>query len=81
MMTRNTSYVGANAASYNLGFPDMIPELNTTEFQATVGLSLCTLGFAVIPLVTSSFSEEFGRQPIYLVSCFGFAMMHLLVAR
>lgn len=58
----------------------MTRDLNCTQFQGTVGLSMYTLGFALTPLVTASFSEEFGRQPLYLVSCLGFAMMHLVVA-
>lgn len=58
----------------------MTRDLNCTEFQATIGLSLAGLGFAVAPLVTASFSEEFGRQPLYLVSCLGFGLMHLTVA-
>ncbi len=39
-----------------------------------------TLGFALVPLVTASFSEEFGRQPLYIVSALGFALMHLMIA-
>ena len=58
----------------------MTVALNCTQFQATVGLSMYCLGFAVTPLVTASFSEEFGRQPLYIVSCLGFGMMHLVVA-
>ena len=73
-------FAGANAASYNLGIPDMIRDLNCTHFQATIGLSMYTLGFAITPLFTAAFSEEFGRQPLYLVTCFAFAMMHLMVA-
>ena len=58
----------------------MTRDLNCTEFQATVGLSMYTLGFAITPLVTASFSEEFGRQPLYIVSSIIFALMHLMVA-
>ena len=63
-----------------MGFPGMIRDLNCTEFQATVGLSMYTFGFAITPLVTASFSEEFGRQPVYIVSASIFAAMHLTVA-
>ena len=79
-MTYLFRIVAAAAGSYNLGFPDMERDLNCTEFEATIGLSMYTLGFAITPLVTASFSEEFGRQPLYVVSCFGFAMMHVMVA-
>ena len=58
----------------------MTKDLNCTEFQATIGLSMYTLGFAVTPLVTASFSEEFGRQPLYVVSAAGFALSHLTIA-
>ncbi|KAJ7623748.1 MFS polyamine transporter [Roridomyces roridus] len=55
-------------------------DLNCTEFQATVGFIVYTLGFGIVPLVTSSFSEEFGRQPLYIVSAIGFMCMYLLIA-
>jgi len=63
-----------------MGFNSMTRDLNCTDFQATIGLSMYALGFSVVPLVTASFSEEFGRQPLYVVSGFGFMMMHLMVA-
>ena len=72
--------LAANMATYNLGFPGMIKDLNCTQFQATVGLALACLGFGVAPMVTASFSEEFGRQPLYIVSAIGFALMHVMVA-
>ena len=55
-------------------------DLGATRFQATVGLSTYTLGFALLPLVTTSFSEEFGRQPLYVVSAIGCLLMHLMAA-
>ena len=58
----------------------MIRDLHCTELQATVGLSVFTLGFGVIPLVTASFSEEFGRLPLYLLSGLGFFLTFPLVA-
>ncbi|KAI0343343.1 MFS general substrate transporter [Trametopsis cervina] len=75
-----TGLSAANASTYNLGFPGMLVDLDCTQFQATVGLSLYTLGFAITPLVTASFSEEFGRQPLYMVSGVIFALMHLMIA-
>ena len=58
----------------------MIRDLHCTEFQASVGLSVFTLGFGVVPLVTSSFSEEFGRLPLYIVSGIGFFSMFPMIA-
>ena len=72
--------IAAVVAVYNLGFPSMIRDLNCTEFQATIGLSLFTFGFGVVPLVTSSFSEEFGRLPLYIVSGIGFFFMFPMIA-
>ena len=72
--------LAANMSTYNMGFPGMIKDLNCTQFQATIGLALTCLGFGAAPLVTASFSEEFGRQPLYIVSAIGFALMHLMAA-
>lgn len=58
----------------------MIRDLNATQFQATIGLSTYTLGFAIVPLVSASFSEEFGRQPLYFCSGVGCLLMHLMIA-
>ena len=58
----------------------MIRDLNCTQFQATIGLSVYPLGFGVIPLATAALSEEFGRQPLYLGSALIFMLMHLGIA-
>ncbi|KAG7093398.1 hypothetical protein E1B28_007080 [Marasmius oreades] len=71
----------ANAGSYNMGFSTMIRDLNCTEYQATIGLSLYALGFGLVPLVTASFSEEFGRRPLYVFSGLGFMMMYVMIAK
>jgi len=77
----NLSYflIASTASGYNLGFPSMMRDLNATEFQATQGLSMYALGFGILPLVTASFSEEFGRQPLYLWSGIGFLLMYIMV--
>lgn len=55
-------------------------DLNCTKFQATLGVSLYALGFGIVPLVTASFSEEFGRQPLYLWSGVGFLLFTIATA-
>jgi len=70
----------SGGSAYVMGFPSMIVDLNCTEFQATVGLSVYALGFAVVPLVSASFSEEFGRRPLYIGSLIGFLLSHITVA-
>lgn len=58
----------------------MIRDLECTQFEATLGLALFALGFGLIPLMTASFSEEFGRQPLYYVSAIGFFLMFVMIA-
>jgi hypothetical protein len=68
------------SSSYNQGFATMIPELHTTSYVAGIGLAAYCAGFGVVPLVTASLSEEFGRMPLYVVSAAGFALTHLMIA-
>ncbi|KAF8797481.1 hypothetical protein BYT27DRAFT_7204489 [Phlegmacium glaucopus] len=75
------TYLLSSASSiYNMGFPSMIRDLHCTEFQATIGLSVYALGFGLTPLVTASFSEEFGRLPLYIGSGLGFLLMSPMIA-
>jgi predicted MFS family arabinose efflux permease len=58
----------------------MLRDLHCSEFQATVGIAVYCLGYAVVPMFTSPLSEEFGRMPLYIISTIGFALTHLMVA-
>ena len=58
----------------------MTRDLNCTEYQATVGLSVYALGFALFPMFLAPLSEEFGRQPLYVGSTFILLLTHLGVA-
>ncbi|KAF8837441.1 MFS general substrate transporter [Paxillus ammoniavirescens] len=71
---------GAAASSFSISAPSMTAELHCTELQATLGLGLYALGFGVIPLVTSSFSEEVGRRPVYIFSTILFTLTQVMVA-
>ncbi|KAF9490043.1 MFS general substrate transporter [Pleurotus eryngii] len=75
-----TVTTAAAAGAYNLGFTSMTRDLNCTNFQATIGLSVYPLGYGVISMLTVSFSEEFGRHIIYLFSSLGFTAMFTLIA-
>ncbi|KAG0703948.1 MFS general substrate transporter [Suillus ampliporus] len=75
-----TGIVAAASSSFTMGYSSMITDLDCTLFQASVGLGTYALGFAVAPLVTSSFSEEFGRFRFYIVSSFMFMLTELMVA-
>ncbi|KAF7422811.1 hypothetical protein PC9H_010970 [Pleurotus ostreatus] len=72
-----TILASSAAGAYNMGFPSMLRDLNCTDFQATVGLAVYPLGFGIVPLVTASWSEEFGRMPLYMGSAVGFCAMLL----
>ncbi|KAJ7881180.1 MFS polyamine transporter [Mycena leptocephala] len=67
----STLIASSTCSAYNLGFASM-RDLNCSDFEATVGFIVFTLGFGIVPLVSSSFSEEFGRQPLYIGSAIGF---------
>ncbi|KAF8202324.1 MFS polyamine transporter [Pholiota molesta] len=75
----STFLASSTASSYNMGFASMTRDLNCTDFQATIGLSVYALGFGVVPLVTASFSEEFGRFPLYIGSGIGFLLMYMMI--
>ncbi|KAH9479807.1 Ascochitine biosynthesis cluster MFS transporter [Psilocybe cubensis] len=75
-----TLLASSTSSTYNMGFESMTRDLGCTDFQATIGLSVYALGFGVVPLVTASFSEEFGRQPLYLGSGVGFLLMFMMIA-
>ncbi|KAH7908593.1 MFS general substrate transporter [Hygrophoropsis aurantiaca] len=75
-----TCIVASAADSFSMGYQSMMRELNCTEFEATVALSLYALGFSIVPLFTSSFSEEFGRMPLYIGSSFMFMLTEVMIA-
>ncbi|RXW24504.1 hypothetical protein EST38_g1364 [Candolleomyces aberdarensis] len=75
-----TLLVSAATTSFTSGYLSMMRDLSLTYTQAIVGLSTYLLAFAVTPLFTSAFSEEFGRQPLYIVSVALFSLMHVMIA-
>ncbi|KAG1807052.1 MFS general substrate transporter [Suillus subaureus] len=68
----------ASASSYSISYESMMHDLNCTQLQATVGLSLYVIGFGIVPLITSSFSEECGRRPLYIVSSVLFMLAEVM---
>ncbi|KAJ7147629.1 MFS polyamine transporter [Mycena crocata] len=70
----------STASAYTLGIPSMMRDTHCTNFQATLGLSVYALGYGVVPLFTSAFSESCGRQPLYLISLTGCILSHLMAA-
>lgn len=54
---RSQDFLAAASSSFSIGASSMAQDLHCTELQAALGLSLFAMGFAIVPLVTSSFSE------------------------
>ncbi|KAJ7466776.1 MFS general substrate transporter [Mycena galericulata] len=75
-----TALTGATASAYSMGFPSMMRDLHCSEEQAALGTSMFCLGFALVPLLTSAFSEEFGRRPLYVVCTIVFTAMYVVQA-
>ncbi|KAJ7505983.1 MFS general substrate transporter [Mycena galericulata] len=75
-----TGLAGTTASAYSMGFPSMMRELRCTEEQADLGISMFCLGFALVPLLTSAFSEEFGRRPLFIVCTIVFTAMYVVQA-
>ncbi|KAF9054700.1 major facilitator superfamily domain-containing protein [Panaeolus papilionaceus] len=72
--------VASSGTSFPMGTPSMIRDLSCTSIDAALGLGLFCLGFGILPLFTTAFSEEFGRLPLYYVSMAVFLAMHLVPA-
>lgn len=74
----------------------MTAELQCTQLEAILGLGLYAIGFGLVPLVTSSFSEvcrrhsrlncssqlaqEVGRRPVYIFSSLMFTLTQVMCA-
>jgi MFS family permease len=67
-------------STYTIGILTMTRDLNCSTFEATVGLSVYPLGFSLVPLLTSSLSEEFGRFRLYIISSLLFMLTHVMIA-
>ncbi|KAF7344296.1 MFS general substrate transporter [Mycena venus] len=75
-----TGLAGTTASAYAMGFPSMMRELRCTQEQAALGISMFCVGFAIVPLFTSAFSEEFGRRPLFVICTIVFTAMYVVQA-
>ncbi|PTD03260.1 MFS antiporter QDR3 [Fusarium culmorum] len=60
--------------------PILVDEFNTTETITNLSVALYMISMAIFPLWWSSFSEEFGRRTIYLISFSLFVIFSILSA-
>jgi MFS family permease len=75
-----TNLLASATSAYSMGLTSMMRDLHCTKFQTSIGLSVFALGFGSVPMVTASFTEEFGRHPLYIGSGIGFILMYAMVA-
>ncbi|KIJ20594.1 hypothetical protein PAXINDRAFT_66333, partial [Paxillus involutus ATCC 200175] len=75
-----TGLAASAISTYTIGILTMTRDLNCSTFEATVGLSVYPLGFSLVPLLTSSLSEEFGRFRLYIISSLLFMLTHVMIA-
>ncbi|KAM0464965.1 hypothetical protein ACHAPV_001957 [Trichoderma viride] len=59
--------------------PEMTRKLNTTEDIANLSVALYMISMSIFPLWWSSFSEQFGRRSIYIIS-FALFLIFAIVA-
>ncbi|KAH8832878.1 MFS polyamine transporter [Flagelloscypha sp. PMI_526] len=76
-----TAAAALAASAFPVGIPSMMRDLGCSKMMSLVALTSYNLGFAITPLITASFSEEFGRNPLYLGSQLGFMLMFLMIAK
>ncbi|EWZ37285.1 major facilitator superfamily domain-containing protein [Fusarium oxysporum f. sp. albedinis] len=60
--------------------PVLVKEFNTSETVTNLSVALYMISMAIFPLWWSSFSEEFGRRSIYLISFALFLIFSVLSA-
>ncbi|RKL48630.1 hypothetical protein BFJ72_g1529 [Fusarium proliferatum] len=60
--------------------PVLVKEFNTSETVTNLSVALYMISMAIFPLWWSSFSEEFGRRSIYLISFTLFVIFSVLSA-
>ncbi|KII96068.1 hypothetical protein PLICRDRAFT_48991 [Plicaturopsis crispa FD-325 SS-3] len=75
-----TAFASSVTSAFSMGYPSMMHDLNSSNIDATLGLSMYALGGGIIPLVTAPLSEDFGRRPIYLAATFLFLLTNLAIA-
>ncbi|OAX38745.1 MFS general substrate transporter, partial [Rhizopogon vinicolor AM-OR11-026] len=75
-----SAITAAASSSYSISYESMMKDLDCTELQATLGLGLYAVGFGIVPLVSSSFSEECGRRPVYIASSVLFLLAEVMNA-
>ncbi|KAG8865398.1 hypothetical protein FRB96_000288 [Tulasnella sp. 330] len=75
-----TFFTAYTLSAFAIGVPSLRRELGFNATDAALGLSVYAWGFACAPLILAPFSEEWGRNPLYLGSAFVFTLFFIPVA-
>jgi len=67
-------------SAYTMGDSSMMRDRDCSRLQVITGFNVYSLWFGTVPLVSASFSEEFGRRPLYIISGIGFILMFTMMA-
>lgn len=67
-------------ASYTAALPSLSKELNASPTVTNLSIAMYMLAMSIFPLWWSSFSEQFGRRSIYLISFSLFIVFAVLCA-
>ncbi|KAG8986458.1 hypothetical protein FRB93_005290 [Tulasnella sp. JGI-2019a] len=76
-----TFFTAYTLSAFAIGVPSMREDLGLNATEAALGLSVYAWGFACAPLILAPFSEEWGRNALYLGSSFVHMMFFIAVAR
>ncbi|KAK5049853.1 hypothetical protein LTR84_003971 [Exophiala bonariae] len=76
----STLAVSFCTSAYLSALPQLREHFQVSDLVITLGLSLFILGFALGPLAWGPLSEEYGRQPLYFLTCAVLTVMNIGVA-
>lgn len=76
----STLAVSFCTSAYLSALPQLREQFHVSDLVITLGLSLFILGFALGPLAWGPLSEEYGRQPVYFLTCAVLTAMNIGVA-
>lgn len=76
----STLAVSFCTSAYLSALPQLREHFQASDLVITLGLSLFILGFALGPLAWGPLSEEYGRQPLYFLTCAVLTFMNIGVA-
>ena len=75
-----TIFVSYAAGSYDAASEQISKQWGVSQTATYLGITMCTIGFAIAPLILAPFSELNGRRPVFIVSGILFFVSQLACA-